>query len=144
MKCGIIGCGRNTEDMHIPALRGVDGIEIMAVHDINSQRLDRFKNKYNIKNYFDKVDSFFDFCSDAEFIIISTPGYTHFELCKEALERKFNVLVEIPVTLNLRDANILKDIANRHKLKLGVIQNYRYRDPVMRAKRLRKRELLET
>jgi predicted dehydrogenase len=135
MKCGIIGCGRNTEDMHIPALKGIDGIEIMAVHDVNSQRLDRFKNKYNIKSCFDKIDSFFDFCSDAEFIIISTPGYTHFELCKEALERKFNVLVEKPVTLNLREANILKDMANRHKLKLGIIQNYRYRDPVMRAKK---------
>ncbi len=138
MWCGIIGCGRNTEDMHIPAMRGIEGLEIKAVHDVNSERLNRFARKYSITNYFDNLDAFYDFCSDVDFIVISTPGFTHFELCKEALDREFNVLVEKPVTLNLQDATTLNDMANRHKRKVGVIQNYRYRDPVIKAKKAQK------
>lgn len=135
MRCGIIGCGRNTEDMHMPAIRGIEGLNIMAVHDINEKRLSRFAKKNRIKDYFDNLHAFFNFCADVNFILISTPGFTHFELCKEALERKFNVLVEKPVTLNLQDAIILKDMANRYNRKVGVIHNYRYRDPVIKAKK---------
>ena len=135
MRCGIIGCGRNTEDMHIPAVRGIDGLEIVAVHDIDSKRLSRFAEKYSIKNYFDNLDAFFEFCSNVNFIIISTPGFTHFELCKGALERNFNVLMEKPATLNIEDTRTLMDMASQQQVKVGVIQNYRYRDPVIKAKK---------
>jgi predicted dehydrogenase len=138
MRCGIIGCGRNTEDMHIPAMSAIEGLKIKAVHDINYERMKSFAKKYHINDYIDKLDIFFDFCSDVDFILISTPGFTHFELCKEALSRKFNVLVEKPVTLNLQDAITLKDMAKRYNRKVGVIQNYRYRDPVIKAKKAQK------
>jgi predicted dehydrogenase len=135
MEVGIIGCGRNTEDMHIPAIKGINGLNIKGICDKNKERLKNFAQKHGIKDYFYEPDTFFNFCSDVDFIIISTPGFTHFDLCKEALDRKFNVLVEKPVTLNLKDAIRLKDMAKRHKRQVGVIQNYRYREPVIKAKK---------
>jgi predicted dehydrogenase len=81
------------------------------------------------------LDAFFDFCSNVDFIIISTPGYTHFELCKCAIERNFNVLLEKPATLNIEDTHTLKDLASQQKVIVGVVQNYRYRDPVIKAKK---------
>jgi predicted dehydrogenase len=134
MEVGIIGCGRNTEDMHIPAIKGINGLNIKGICDKNKERLKNFAQKYGIKDYFDEPDTFFHFCSDVDFIIISTPGFTHFEICSTALERNFNILIEKPITLNLKDAIALKEIANRKALTLGVIQNYRYRDPVIKAK----------
>ena len=135
MRCGIIGCGRNTEDVHIPAIRGIEGLKIMAVHDVNGEHLHKFARIHGITKYFDNLNNFFEFCSDIDFIIISTPGFTHFDLCREALDRKFNVLVEKPVTLNLKDTISLKNMAKRHKRQVGVIQNYRYREPVIKAKK---------
>lgn len=135
MRCGIIGCGRNTEEMHIPAIRAIKTLKIEAVHDIHGENLRKFARRHTISNYFDKLDNFFDFCSNVDFIIISTPGFTHFKLCEEAIGRKFNVLVEKPVTLNLQDAITLKGMAQRYRRKLGVIQNYRFRDPVIKAKK---------
>jgi len=135
MRCGIIGCGRNTEDMHIPALKGLTGVEIAAVHDIDSERLKRFAEKFDIENYFENLNAFFDFCSSVDFIIISTPGFTHFELCKSALQRNFNVLMEKPATLNIEDTRTLMELASQQQVKVGVIQNYRYRDPVIKAKK---------
>ena len=135
MLCGIIGCGRNAEEMHIPAIGGIEGLQIKAAHDINKERLKDFAGRHDITNYFDNLNNFFDFCSDVDFIIISSPGFTHFKLCEEALGRKFNVLVEKPVTLNLQDAITLRDMAKRYNRKLGVMQNYRFRDPIIKAKK---------
>ena len=80
------------------------------------------------------MDAFFDFCFDVDFLIISTPGFTHFEICKAALDRNFNVLIEKPVALSLKDTITLKEISCNKSLTLGVIHNYRYRDPVIKAK----------
>ena len=80
MEVGIIGCGRNTEDMHMPAIKGINGLNIKGICDINGERLKGFALKYGIKDYFDKLSDFFDFCFDVDFIIISTPGFTHFEI----------------------------------------------------------------
>jgi len=142
MKVGIIGCGRNTEEMHIPALKAIKGLNIIGICDKNRERLQSFAQRYGIENYFDKLEVFFDFCSDVDFIIISTPGFTHFDICKTALERNFNILIEKPITLNLGDAITLKDIANSKSLALGVIHNYRYRDPVIRAKNAQKKGII--
>ena len=48
MKCGIIGCGRNTEDMHIPAIRGINELQLDAVFDIDSKRVNAFAQKYRV------------------------------------------------------------------------------------------------
>lgn len=142
MKCGIIGCGRNTEDMHIPAIRGIDELTIEAVYDVDGERLKVFAQKHGIKNSLDKIDTFFDFCSSVDFILISTPGFTHFEICKQALDRNLNVLVEKPVTLDLKEAASLQSLANGKNLLMGVIQNYRYRDPVIKAKEVQRKGLI--
>ena len=80
---------------------------------INGKKLNRFVRKYNIKNCFDNIDSFFDSCPDVDFIIISTPGFTHFELCQQVLDRNLNVLVEKPVTLDLDEATALRKYLKR-------------------------------
>ena len=142
MKCGIIGCGRNTEDMHIPAIKRINDLKIDAVFDIDSKRVNEFAQKHRIKNIFEEIDDFFDFCSNIDFIIISTPGFTHFDICKQALARKLNILVEKPVTLELDDAIVLKEMANNNNSILGVIQNYRYRKPVIEAKIAQKKGVI--
>ena len=79
---------------------------------------------------------------DLDFIIISTPGYTHYEICKKALESKYTVLVEKPVSLELEEALALKEIANSSNLTLGVVQNYRLREPIKIAKKAQEQGIL--
>lgn len=134
MNCAIIGCGRNTEDMIIPAIRGIKELAIEAVCDLDHDRAKGFADKYRIKRYFDNNSSFFDACHNVDFVIISTPGFTHFEICREALDHKLNILVEKPVTLELKDTLTLREMVDKAGVKMGVIQNYRYREPVIKAK----------
>jgi predicted dehydrogenase len=142
MKCGIIGCGRNVEDMYLPAIKAIDNLSIGAVCDINSKHVESFATKYEVSRCYDQVDDFLNSCQDLDFIIISTPGFTHYEICKNALENKHTILVEKPVALELEEAMALKDIANWNNLTLGVVHNYRLREPVKKAKKAQKLGIL--
>ena len=53
-------------------------------------------------------------------VIVSTPAETHFEIAKKALEKRCNVLVEKPITLELEHAEELNRIALEKNLILMV------------------------
>jgi len=133
-RCAIIGCGRNVEDLHIPALRGLKDVEIISACDIDKDRLKVFANKYGIKYLFNDFASFLKSGLEVDFIDISTPGFTHFDLCCSALDAGYNLLVEKPVTLSFKETLKLMEKAEKQKSKVCVIQNYRYRDVVLKAK----------
>jgi predicted dehydrogenase len=135
IRCAIIGCGNNVEDLHIPALMGINDLEIAAACDVNANRLNRFGEKYGIKYLFDNFEMFLRSDIKVDFIDISTPGFTHFELCREALDAGYNLLVEKPVTLSLDQTIELKNIVDKNDSKFCVIQNYRFRDCSLKARK---------
>ena len=63
-------------------------------------------------------------------IHIVTPPKTHFELAKEAIESRCNVLVEKPLALDYQEAKTLFDLAERHGVRLCAVHNHFF-DPCM-------------
>ena len=61
---------------------------------------------------------------ELDFIVVLTPSNLHFSHGKRVLENKFNLIMEKPLCLNSLDAQMLKSIAEKNKLKLYTIQNY--------------------
>jgi len=135
IRCAIIGCGNNVEDLHIPAMEGIRDLEIVAACDINTNRLNRFGEKYEIAHLFDSFESFLRSDIEVDFLDISTPGFTHFELCWEASDAGYNILVEKPVTLSLDQTIELKNNVEKNNIKFCVIQNYRFRDCSLKAQK---------
>jgi len=134
IKCAIIGCGKNVEDLHIPAFAGIKDLEIIAACDTNNNRLKKFGEKYGILNLFDNFENFLRSNINVDFLDISTPGFTHFKLCREASKAGYNLLVEKPVTLSLDETIELKNITEKNNTKICVIQNYRFRDCCLKAR----------
>ena len=60
--------------------------------------------------------------------IISTPANTHADIAKALLERGISLLIEKPVTHNLREAIELKQVADRTSGKISIGYCLRY-DP---------------
>lgn len=135
MRCAIIGCGRNVEDLHLSALKGIKGLEVTAACDLDHMRLNTFGEKYGIKNLFNNFEAFLESNIKVDFLDISTPGFTHYELCREALEAGYNLLVEKPITLSLKQTIELKKISDKKNIKVCVIQNYRYKNVTLKAKK---------
>ncbi|MAJ43813.1 MAG: oxidoreductase [Candidatus Marinimicrobia bacterium] len=72
----------------------------------------------NLKFYSNLEEAIDDFYIDG--FIIATPAQTHFNLAKKIILRKKPVLVEKPFTLNLEDAEELKNLAEINKTNVMV------------------------
>jgi predicted dehydrogenase len=105
--------------------------------DNNNNRLARVADKFNIRNKYSNVS---DMLKSVEFDIIdiTTPGYTHYEIAKEALRSDVHVLVEKPATLETNEAEDLRYESSKRNLKLGVCQAYRYSEPIIEFQKIRR------
>jgi len=107
MKIGIVGIGywgkiilRNLESM---------GKRNIVVCDIS------FPEKSNYQNY-EAVNDYKQI--DCEYVFITTPTSTHFDISKHFLKKKVNVFCEKPLTTSTSEAEVLYDIAAKNKTML--------------------------
>ncbi len=109
----------------------------MAVCDNNEKRLKRVADKFRIRNRYSTLTDMLQ-SNEFDIIDITTPGFTHYNLAKEALKSNVHVLVEKPVTLETSQAEDLMSESDSRNLRLGVCQAFRYSEPVMEFQNVRK------
>lgn len=63
------------------------------------------------KNYFGSVDKFLDARPKVDLVIVSTPSNTHFDISSALLKCQYNLLVEKPVCLTVKEAETLENLA---------------------------------
>ncbi len=59
-----------------------------------------------------------------DFISVSTPNHTHYEIAKAAAEAGFNVMCDKPMTFDLKQAEDLAAVVDRTGVVFGVTHNY--------------------
>ncbi len=134
VRCGIIGCGAVAMEMHMPALRAIPGVRVEAVCEENRHRLGTFLSENGIARGCTDVDTFMDENRKLDFVIVATPGFTHYDLAKRVIERGFHVFIEKPLSLSVAECLDLAKRAKDHSVKVCVGQTWRFRDPVLRGK----------
>jgi predicted dehydrogenase len=67
-------------------------------------------------------------------VIIGTPHPLHAQPTIRAAEAGIHVLVEKPMAASLADCDAMLDAARKHRIKLGVISQRRFYEPVQRMK----------
>ena len=98
---------------HVEALRRLGNVSVVALcNRSNSEK--KAKELYienNYKDYKKMIDEL-----DLDFIHICTPNNSHFNIAKYALENDINVVLEKPMTFNVKEAKILTDLAKDKQL----------------------------
>jgi predicted dehydrogenase len=74
-----------------------------------------------------------------EAVLVLTPAHTHLEIAERCLAAGKHVLVEKPLDASVERAERLVDLAQKAKLRLGVVMQHRFRSGAMRL-----REVLES
>lgn len=69
-----------------------------------------------------------------DFVVIATPNSSHYEIAKAFLERGINVVCDKPLTTTLREAEDLKEIADKNNLLLCVTYSYAGYPVISRAR----------
>ncbi len=133
IKLGIIGCGRVSETRHLPALRNVCEVEVVAAADLDSDRLNALSGRFGIrKRYRDFADLVTD--PEIEAVAVCVPARFHVQVALAALERDKHLFIEKPLALTLADADVLAERAARSRRRIMVGFNLRWHRLVRRAR----------
>jgi len=133
LRIGIIGCGYWGPNL-IRNIHEISNSELVAVADLNEERLRSIKSRYHdivtTRNY----RELFDLNLDG--ILLATPPSTHFAIASDVLNHGINVMVEKPMTTSTKDAEELIELAARKQLVLMVGHTFIYNNALHELKKL--------
>ena len=132
IKFAIVGCG-SIGKRHIAVLDADTNAEIVAICDTDEKKCIELSGLYQNIPYYTSFDKMLSEIK-ADVINVVTPHALHAEMSIKSLNHKFNVLVEKPMALSIKDCYAMNDAAIRNNMKLWVVKQNRYNVPVKLAK----------
>jgi len=122
IRVGLVGFGMAGRVFHAPLLSSVEGLELAAVVERNS---DTAAARYPGITVYRSLEAMLADTSLGLFVL-ATPNGTHFPLAKQLLKVGKNVVVDKPMTLTSAEAVELIGIAKEHKVLLAPFQSRRW------------------
>ncbi|HYO47538.1 MAG TPA: Gfo/Idh/MocA family oxidoreductase [Gemmatimonadota bacterium] len=135
LRLGFIGCGVITRHGHLRALRAVPEVEVVAVADVDSERLQRVADGFGIpRRYPDAAHLLADPAIEA--VAVCVPAIAHVEVACAALQAQKHVFLEKPIALSLADSDRLIDAATHAPVIVQMGFNLRWHRLVREARSL--------
>jgi predicted dehydrogenase len=131
VRTGLVGCGK-VGHIHARALASLPESEFVAVCDVDAGRAATFAETYGVTPYTDVALMLRE--SQAQAIVIGTPHPLHAAPALRAAALGVDVLVEKPLAANLEDCDAMIAAARSGDVKLGVISQRRWYEPVRRMR----------
>lgn len=136
-RIGIIGCGGIANGKHLPSLKKLTNVELVAFCDIVNERAETAAVKYGAEDA--KVyENYKELISDSSIDIVHvlTPNDSHAEIAIAALEAGKHVMCEKPMAKTAADAKRMAETAKRTGKKLTIGYNNRFRADSQHLKRV--------
>lgn len=128
VRVGIIGCGGIANGKHMPSLKKLSNVEMVAFCDIIEKRALAAKEKYGTQDanvYTDYRALLEDKTIDVVHVL--TPNRSHSYITVDALEAGKHVMCEKPMAINSVEAKKMLDAAKRTGKKLSIGYQSRHR-----------------
>ena len=141
VRLGLIGCGNVAKNRHLPALRSLRDADVVAVADIEPDRLKQVADKFRIER---RYANYRDLLSDpmVEAVAVCAPAYAHTEIALAALDAGKHLFVEKPLALSLDEADRLLERAAQSHCKAMIGFNMRWHRLVRQAREIFERGTL--
>ena len=132
--CGLGSMGSN----HLRVLMSLNQeFDVVGVVDANPKRLADAKSLHGVTgftNISEAVET-----TKPEAVVVVTPTETHFEICKEILEKGIALFVEKPITKNVKQGLELARLADSKKIPFMVGHIERFNPAVVAVRELIRR-----
>jgi predicted dehydrogenase len=128
VKVGIIGCGGIANGKHMPSLKQLPNVQMVAFCDIIVERAEKAKAQYgtpDAKVYEDYKELLKDETIDVVHVL--TPNRSHSFITVDALDAGKHVMCEKPMAINSVEAQKMLDAQKRNGKKLTIGYQSRYR-----------------
>ncbi len=121
LRVGVIGVGHLGE-YHLQKYRDIPLVDLVGVVDTNPRRAEEIARNYEVKAYgghqeiLDIVDA----------VSLAVPTEIHFDVARDILSAGVHVLIEKPITYDIKDADGLLGLARENGvvLQVGLIERF--------------------
>lgn len=136
-RIGIIGCGGIANGKHLPSLKKLGNVELVAFCDIVPERAEKAAAEYGCEGaqvYADYRELLKD--ESLDIVHVLTPNDMHAEITIAALEADKHVMCEKPMAKTAADARRMVEAAKRTGKKLTIGYNNRFRPDSLHLKKI--------
>ncbi len=138
LKIGLVGMG-NIGNTHADVYKKDSLAQLAAVCDVKKDRAKAASEKFGVPA-FDTLEAMLKAMPELDIVDITTSGYEngswHYEPAMEALNAGKNVLVEKPISNDVREAREMVQLAAKKKVYLGCNLNHYFTQPAARGDQL--------
>lgn len=135
VRIGVIGAGWWATSVHIPAIKGHHGAELVAVQSREHAKAAQIARDFGVKHACTSVGELLALKELDAVVIASTPN-VHFIQAKAALHGGYHVLLEKPMTFTVDEARSLVELAAGRKLHLVMSSPWHFTRLSIEARRL--------
>jgi len=132
-KIAVIGLGGISQVNHLPILKKMSHVDVVAVCDINKNRLFSVAHKFGVKSTYTDYKEMLQ-NSNFEAVIVATPTSSHKEIAIDCIKAKKNVLIEKPIARTYSETEEIVNAAKKDNVQIMVGMNMRYRPDIMLLK----------
>ncbi|HGJ64835.1 TPA: Gfo/Idh/MocA family oxidoreductase [bacterium] len=117
---GVVGLGMGA--YHVDAISKSKGAKLIAICDVDEDRLNKTNEKYKVKTYKNYDDMVND--KEVEVINVCSPSYLHVDMAIQAVRAGKHVIVEKPVDISVDKINMLIEEGKKAGVKMsGIFQS---------------------
>lgn len=113
LRVGLIGAGGNTKLRHIPGLRAIADVEIVAVCNRRPTSTAAVAREHGIPQTFARWEAVIE-SPDIDAVVIGTWPYLHCPITVAALEAGKHVLTEARLSMNAAEAHRMLEASRQH------------------------------
>ena len=127
----ILGCGK-VAHLHAKAIQNIPNARLAGVWSRSTSTAKTFAEQYQVP-FYAQIDNLI-INEKIDLAIICTPHPFHLEPAEIVAESGANILVEKPLASTLEDSDKIISACKKAGVKLGVISQRRWYEPVIRVK----------
>ena len=131
---GLVG-SQFISSIHADALSRVSDAEILAVMSPTKGHAENFAKKFNIPNHFTDLDKMLAM-PQIDMVVIGAPNYLHCEITLKIAKAGKHVVVEKPLCMNLKEADLMIDACKKANVKLMYAEELCFAPKYVRLKAL--------
>ncbi|AHG88399.1 oxidoreductase domain protein [Gemmatirosa kalamazoonensis] len=135
LRLAVVGCGRATARLHLPALRRVPGVHVVALADRHPERAAALSRAFGVARIEASLGEVLARV-DVDAVAVCTQPESHVDLAREALAAGKHVLVEKPLARTVAECDTLAAARGDAPRVVAVGFNLRHHRLLRRARAL--------
>ena len=129
IRVGVLGAGVIAQVAHLPVLRRLPGVEVVAICDNDVGKAQALAARFEVKDTYDDIEEVLRY-ANVDVVVICTPNHLHEVHVTSALAAGVHVLCERPLALTVAGVERALAASDRYGKRVMVGMNHRFRSDV--------------